>query len=163
MKSAPVQNSSSLASHTCTVRTLFSLLLACFIFPSFLNAQTDTNSLRSTDRSPSSIDTAIHFYHFVPKSSPYFSLTPEQKRKRQWLIGGTNVVGYGTSILIFNNQWYKDHPRTSFHTFNDSKEWLQMDKLGHVWASYNSGRASTAMWKWAGVETKKSDLDWWIK
>lgn len=31
-----------------------------------------------------------------------------------------------------------------------------MDKLGHVWASYNSGRASTAMWKWAGVESKKA-------
>ena len=59
-------------------------------------------------------------------------LTPEQKTKRQWLIGGLNVVGYGASMIIFNNTWYKDYPKTSFHTFNDSKEWLQMDKVGHA-------------------------------
>jgi hypothetical protein len=87
---------------------------------------------------------------------PYLYLTPEQKKKRQWLIGSLNVVGYGTSILIFNNQWYKNYPKTSFHTFNDSKEWLQMDKLGHAWASYNSGRASAAMWRWAGVAPDKA-------
>ena len=47
-------------------------------------------------------------------------------------------------VDIFNNTWYKDYPKTSFHTFNDSKEWLQMDKVGHAWAAYNAGRASTA-------------------
>jgi hypothetical protein len=83
--------------------------------------------------------------------------TPGKNKKgRIALISGLNVVGYGASILIFSNQWYKKYPRTSFHTFNDSKEWLQMDKLGHVWASYNAGRASAAMWRWAGLPAKKA-------
>ncbi len=86
----------------------------------------------------------------------YFYLTPQEKRKRQWLIGGINVIGYGTSLVLFNNTWYKDYPKTSFHTFNDSKEWLQVDKSGHSWAAYNAARASAAMWQWAGVSSKKA-------
>lgn len=31
-----------------------------------------------------------------------------------------------------------------------------MDKVGHAWAAYNSGRASAAMWKWAGVSDRKA-------
>ncbi|HEX7845904.1 MAG TPA: DUF2279 domain-containing protein [Chitinophagaceae bacterium] len=77
-------------------------------------------------------------------------------KNRQWLIGGLNVVGYGTSIVLFNNTWYKDYPKTSFHTFNDSKEWQQMDKVGHSWAAYNSARGSAAMWRWAGLPQKKA-------
>jgi hypothetical protein len=125
MKSAPVQNSSSLASHTCALAILFSLLLSMFPYA-------DT---------------------FAQDSLPK---TDVKKNGRIALITAFNVAGYGTSILIFNNQWYKNYPRTSFHTFNDSREWLQMDKLGHVWASYNSGRASAAMWRWAGLSEKKA-------
>ncbi|HET6766230.1 MAG TPA: DUF2279 domain-containing protein [Chitinophagaceae bacterium] len=94
-------------------------------------------------------DTAI-------KPTPYYFLTREQKTKRKWIIGGLNVAGYGASIIIFNNTWYKDFPKTPFHTFNDSREWLQMDKMGHVWAAYNAGRASAAMWRWAGVSPNKA-------
>lgn len=85
------------------------------------------------------------------------SLTTGKNNKgRIALITGLNVVGYGTSIIIFNNTWYKDYPKTSFHTFNDSKEWLQMDKIGHSWAAYNSARGSAAMWRWAGLSDKKA-------
>lgn len=77
-------------------------------------------------------------------------------RNRQLLIGGVNAAGYGGSLLVLNNTWYRNSVRTSFHTFNDSKEWLQVDKLGHAWAAYNTGRASTAMWEWAGVPHKKA-------
>ena len=31
-----------------------------------------------------------------------------------------------------------------------------MDKVGHGWAAYNTGRASAAMWKWAGLSNKKA-------
>lgn len=31
-----------------------------------------------------------------------------------------------------------------------------MDKLGHGWTAYNTGRLSAAMWKWAGLSDKKA-------
>jgi len=77
-------------------------------------------------------------------------------RNRQWFIGAANVAGYGGSLLVLNNTWYRNSARTSFHTFNDSKEWLQVDKFGHAWTAYNTGRASTSMWEWAGVPHKKA-------
>ena len=82
----------------------------------------------------------------------------QPNKNRIWLITGVNVAGYGGSLLILNNTWYKDFPKTSFHTFNDSKEWLQVDKIGHGWTSYNTGRVSTAMWRWAGLPPKKAAL-----
>jgi uncharacterized protein YfiM (DUF2279 family) len=85
-------------------------------------------------------------------------LTTEQKKKRQWFIAGVNVAGYGGSLIILNNAWYKNYPRTSFHTFNDDGEWLQTDKIGHAWTAYNAGKVSAAMWKWAGLSQKKAVL-----
>ena len=156
MNPAPVQNLSSLASHSCAVSRLFGILAAFFFLPSFLKAQTDTTSTKIIAQST---DTALQYgwFHPTPKKlGPYYTLTPEEKRKRQWIVGGINVVGYGASLIIFSNTWYKDYPKTSFHTFDDSKEWLQMDKVGHAWAAYNTGRASTEMWKWAGLSNKKA-------
>ncbi|HLG40339.1 MAG TPA: DUF2279 domain-containing protein [Chitinophagaceae bacterium] len=77
-------------------------------------------------------------------------------KKRQWLIGAINVAGYGGSLIVLNNAWYKDYAKTGFHTFNDGKEWLQMDKVGHAWAAYNTSKASAGMWSWAGVPPKKA-------
>lgn len=81
---------------------------------------------------------------------------PQPNKDRIWLITGANVAGYGSSLILFSNAWYKDYPHTSFHTFNDSKEWLQVDKVGHGWAAYNTGRVSAAMWRWAGASQKRS-------
>jgi hypothetical protein len=81
---------------------------------------------------------------------------PDQKRT--WLVTGINVVGYGGSLIVLNSAWYKNYPHTSFHTFNDAKEWLQVDKVGHAWTAYNTGRVSAAMWQWAGLPEKRSAL-----
>ena len=162
MKPAPVQNSSLVASHSCTLCSLFIILVSCFFFPAALFAQTDTTKVDdSAQTKTAKLDTIGHIFSdpMIPSALSRAEwnrryLSPEQKTKRQLLIGGLNVVGYGTSIIIFNNTWYKDYPKTSFHTFNDSKEWQQMDKAGHTWAAYNSARASTAMWRWTGVGEK---------
>ena len=77
-------------------------------------------------------------------------------KSRVSLITAVNIVGYGGSLIILNNTWYKDFPKTAFHTFDDSKEWLQVDKIGHGWTAYNTGRVTTAMWKWAGLPHKKA-------
>lgn len=76
--------------------------------------------------------------------------------QRQWIIGSANVAGYGSSLIILSNTWYKNYPHSSFHTFNDDNEWLQVDKFGHGWTAYNTGRLSAGMWKWAGLNDKKA-------
>lgn len=64
----------------------------------------------------------------------------------------------GTITLIgLNSLWYKDFPRSKFHTINDIDEWLQMDKLGHVFASYQVGRVGADVLNWSGL-SKKNQL-----
>jgi hypothetical protein len=92
------------------------------------------------------------------KSLPPLKLAKSQERNRLWLIGGVHAIGYGGSLILLNEAWYKGYPRTSFHVFNDDKEWLQMDKLGHAWTVYNVGKVSAAMWKWAGLPDKQAAL-----
>lgn len=65
---------------------------------------------------------------------------------------------YGGSFVFLNEAWYKGYPRTSFHTFNDAGEWLQMDKIGHAWTAYHSSRLNTEVWKWAGMNDHQSVL-----
>jgi len=80
----------------------------------------------------------------------------KENKNRIWFITGINVAGYGSSLIILNNTWYKEFPKSSFHSFNDSKEWLQVDKIGHGWTAYNTGRISAGMWRWAGLSEKKA-------
>jgi hypothetical protein len=84
--------------------------------------------------------------------------SPAHNKSRTFLVSGIHVAAYGGSLVIFNNAWYKNYARTSFHTFNDGREWLQLDKLGHSWGAYNAARGSSAMWSWAGLSKKKSAI-----
>ncbi|MBI1342621.1 MAG: DUF2279 domain-containing protein [Terrimonas sp.] len=128
MKPAPVQNSTFVATLLSGFRSCLAILcFAVYFLP--VSAQVITRDSISTPR-------------------------PVKTRVR--LIGAINLAGYGGSLIILNNAWYKDYPRTSFHTFNDSREWLQVDKFGHAWTAYNTGKASAAMWKWAGLSNKKA-------
>ena len=79
-------------------------------------------------------------------------------KKRQWVIAGLTAAGYGGSFLFLSQAWYKDYPRTSFHTFNDAGEWNQIDKAGHAWTAYHTSRFTTNMWRWAGVQNNKAVL-----
>ena len=58
------------------------------------------------------------------------------------------------SLIALNQLWYKDYEQSSFHTTNDAGEWLQMDKMGHVFSSYQLGRIGVDVLKWSGVRKK---------
>jgi len=60
----------------------------------------------------------------------------------------------GVALVGLNQLWYKDYPQSSFHTLNDNDEWLQMDKLGHVFTSYQLGRVGADVLHWSGVRKK---------
>lgn len=79
-------------------------------------------------------------------------------RDRKWTVGALSAVGYGGSFVFLSQAWYKDYPRTSFHTFDDNGEWLQMDKIGHAWTAYHTSRFTTNLWRWAGVSVDNSIL-----
>ena len=58
------------------------------------------------------------------------------------------------SLLYY--AWYKDYSSSSFHFFNDNSEWLQVDKLGHAFCSYQVSRYSSDLVKWSGASSKAS-------
>ncbi|MES2648552.1 MAG: DUF2279 domain-containing protein [Bacteroidota bacterium] len=76
-------------------------------------------------------------------------------RKRIILNTALHAGLYAASMVVLNQAWYADYPRSNFHTYNDSKEWLQVDKVGHAWTAYQISRMSMASWKWAGLNRKQ--------
>jgi len=61
-------------------------------------------------------------------------------------------VSIGALTLVGLNQlWYSDFERSKFHTINDNDEWLQMDKLGHVFTAYQLGKFGSQALDWSGV------------
>jgi hypothetical protein len=60
-----------------------------------------------------------------------------RKRLQGVVIAETSI--YGATMLGLNQLWYKDYPREHFHFFNDNKEWLQIDKVGHSFSAYYLG------------------------
>lgn len=79
-----------------------------------------------------------------------------KNKGRKWLAGSASVAAYAGSLIALNEAWYKQYPKSSFHFLNDDGEWLQMDKAGHGWTAYNTSRATTAVWRWAGLPEKKA-------
>jgi uncharacterized protein YfiM (DUF2279 family) len=87
---------------------------------------------------------------------PFFASDSSFNKKRFVLATSTQVALYGGSLIGLNELWYKGYPRSSFHFFNDNKEWLQMDKVGHLYSSYNIGLSGIELLRWSGVSRKKA-------
>ncbi|WP_369412183.1 DUF2279 domain-containing protein [Hanstruepera marina] len=58
------------------------------------------------------------------------------------------------SLVALDQLWYKDYPRSKFHTINDNNEWLQVDKFGHAYSSYQLGKFGAHALNWSGVSEK---------
>ncbi len=140
MKSAPVQNSFSFAPYKSAFFIL--LIITSFVFLNLNSYSQDTSGNISPVISNS-----------LQGSLTSFSAAPNKNRIRLVAIG--NVVGYSAVMAGLYSAWYKDYPQTGFHTFNDSREWLQVDKVGHLYSSYIASRGSMELWRWTGIERKK--------
>ena len=118
------------------IRKLFFLLFANLLLYPLIAQEPVTKSNSKTDAS----------------AVPYH----DSHKDRIWIVSGAHAVSYIGSLIILNSAWYKGYPRTPFHTFNDSREWLQVDKIGHAWSAYNIAKTSTASWNWAGLPHNKA-------
>ena len=102
----------------------------------------------------------LFFSSFLFSQSPIENFlkpsdTLNKKRLKTLVISEAAI---GTAALVGLNQlWYADYPRSDFHFINDNAEWLQMDKLGHVFSSYHLGSYGADALKWSGA-SRKSQL-----
>jgi len=69
---------------------------------------------------------------------------------------GTGLVVYTGAVIGLNELWYKETDRTSFHFFNDMKEWQQMDKAGHMFTTYFESDWTYHVARWTGINRKSS-------
>ena len=58
------------------------------------------------------------------------------------------------ALIGLNELWYADYERSKFHTINDNDAWLQMDKFGHAFTSYQLGKHGAQLLNWSGVRKK---------
>lgn len=73
--------------------------------------------------------------------------------RRNTIVITESVLG-ASALVGLNQLWYADYDRSKFHTINDNNEWMQMDKLGHVFSSYQLGRVGADLLNWSGVSKK---------
>jgi uncharacterized protein YfiM (DUF2279 family) len=68
------------------------------------------------------------------------------------MVTAGNIAGYGGAMAVLYQTWYRHYPQSSFHTFDDNREWKQIDKFGHVYSAYIESYGSMEMWRWAGLK-----------
>jgi len=77
-------------------------------------------------------------------------------QKRFAVVASVEGVLYTGSLAWLYSNWYNKFTKSSFHTFNDNTEWLQMDKAGHSFTSYTFGRAAYDLMRYIGVKENKA-------
>jgi hypothetical protein len=87
-------------------------------------------------------------------------IKPSDTLNKSRLIGMSAAVGtiWSGSMIGLWQIWYKDVEKTPWHTFDDSKNWLYMDKVGHFYTAYKLNSLCTSMYRWTGVNRQKSVL-----
>ena len=80
-------------------------------------------------------------------------LTPSDtlNKPRRNAVVITEASLAGITLVGLNQLWYSDFERSKFHTINDNNQWLQMDKMGHVFTSYQVGKFGAEVLNWSGV------------
>lgn len=79
-----------------------------------------------------------------------------KKQLRNILLAESVLYAGGMTGLGF--LWYKDSEPQSFQFFNDNNQWLQMDKVGHIYTAYHLTDINYQLLKNTGMDPKKAML-----
>jgi len=75
----------------------------------------------------------------------------------RWTAAASGALMLGTYVAL-DQAWYAQYDRAPFHTFDDAGEWMQMDKVGHMFSAYTLGRWGHAGWQHCGSSEKQAIL-----
>ncbi|HSC36362.1 MAG TPA: DUF2279 domain-containing protein, partial [Chitinophagaceae bacterium] len=93
---------------------------------------------------------ASHAQQYFLPPAPEF----RQDRFKTVILTETAIGVLASAGLYF--LWYKKFPHSRFHFFNDNREWLQVDKVGHAVTAYNIGIIQHDLMRWCGVSPNGS-------
>ncbi len=77
--------------------------------------------------------------------------TPKWRKPFVWSATGASFAG---SLVVLDQLWFADYPRSNFHFFNDLNQWGGMDKTGHALSAYLIGENLYRINRWAGMKPK---------
>ncbi len=89
-------------------------------------------------------------------SQRFFETADSLNSKRLSGVSIGIATTWAASMLALHQIWYKNVEKSKWHTFNDGSNWLQMDKIGHVYTSYQISTLSGNMYKWSGLKRSHS-------
>jgi hypothetical protein len=96
------------------------------------------------------------FCSFLARAFDFPPDSVKNAKQRKLVVAISAGAAAGGSLVYLNQAWYKPYGTGSFHFFDDNGEWLQMDKAGHVFTTYQAGRAMLGCMRWAGFSQKQS-------
>lgn len=85
----------------------------------------------------------------------FFKPSDTLNKKREKSVYFTEAVLASGALIGLNQLWYADYPKSEFHFINDDSDWMQMDKIGHLYTSYHIGRFGAEALNWSGTSKKK--------
>ena len=101
----------------------------------------------------------IFFSSFLCQSRAQDIFLPPTDQYNPSRLKTVVITEVASGILISTGLyylWYRKHPQSRFHFFNDNGEWLQMDKVGHATTAYNIASIQYDLMRWCGVKTDAS-------
>lgn len=77
-------------------------------------------------------------------------------RNRKLILLGSSAVVSAGSLIYLHQVWFSQYNTGTFHFFDDSKEWLQMDKCGHALTNFQISNLMMKSFKWAGFNKNQT-------
>lgn len=96
--------------------------------------------------------------HFCVAQTSFFERSDTIKKRRIVPVSTSIGLGWTVGTIGLYQVWYADYPESNFHVYDDFHNWLQMDKLGHVYTTNKLSLGITDLFYWSGLPKRKSVL-----
>ncbi|MCS6819644.1 MAG: YfiM family protein [Chitinophagales bacterium] len=93
-----------------------------------------------------------------PIRASWLEPSPTLNKKRLAGVLATATAAYGLALIGLDRIWYQQYPRGHFRFFDDSREWEQVDKCGHVFSTYLVSVYGYGLLRWSGMKPVPASL-----
>lgn len=102
--------------------------------------------------------TSIIGFSYSNAQTQFFE--PSETVNKNRVIGTSAGIGvsWAGSLIGLHQVWYADSWGDGFRSFDDSHQWLQMDKAGHFFTGQLIAQHTSALYRWSGLGKTRSRL-----